>query len=415
MRKTFKNCVEAYILSCLFIFIAWVSFVPEPWQVRYDVWLKCGLLLCLALSALKSGKGIAGYFFSRQDIFFWVYLAALSCNIWFAPNRSSVWGYYRHFSITAIAIYFLFKNEVTYLNARRILSGLCLCAGVVAILGLVEGLTRYNFIYEHLVDNYFYRRYLSEGRVMSTLMHPNILGAYLIACVPAAWYLYKSEPRRAIKTLRWTAFLLILSVMLLTFSRGTIFSFMLLLTVWLSLRRRIKWLLVIWAVFLILMFAGSQPWARGTVIGRFGINGMRYGNRIMQYPITFNMFLQHPIAGIGLTNYRVLFDQYASNRLPFEFMIPESIYLMQLAEAGILGFTGFLFFLISLIRGVLRRYFNFNTDQKELLCAVMLGLGGLLLNMGTFDGFLWRTPLYLFWIFAGILSGLERNKLSSRC
>jgi O-antigen ligase len=81
-------------------------------------------------------------------------------------------------------------------------------------------------------------------------------------------------------------------------------------------------------------------------------------------------------------------------------MIPESIYLMHLAETGILGFLG----LVILLTQVLRRAWLNCHLQGEISFIMMMSFLGLLFNLASFDGFLWKTPFYLFWIFLALIN-----------
>ena len=117
------------------------------------------------------------------------------------------------------------------------------------------------------------------------------------------------------------------------------------------------------------------------------------------------MLKAHPFFGIGLFQYRFLFNQYSSVRLPYVVMIPESSYLMHLAETGIIGFSAFILLLVTLLkRGFAYLKREVSSEKKNIFLFIFLGFIGLLFNMGTYDAFLWHTPFYLFWVFFGILS-----------
>jgi O-antigen ligase len=104
----------------------------------------------------------------------------------------------------------------------------------------------------------------------------------------------------------------------------------------------------------------------------------------------------------------MLFNQYSGGiKLPYEIMIPDSIYLMHLAETGLIGFTGLILFLINIFKKAVSFYKRMEGDNKDMSFALILGFTGLLINLASFDGFLWRTPFYLFWMLAGAIAGLS--------
>ncbi|MCX6723470.1 MAG: O-antigen ligase family protein [Candidatus Staskawiczbacteria bacterium] len=265
-----------------------------------------------------------------------------------------------------------------------------------------------NIIYERFVNNYFYGRFIAQGRMMSTLMHPNILGAYFIGCIPLAFYFYKNEARDRTRYVNLAIFLFILSGVFLTFSRGTWFACLIMISIVMFSKKRVA---------LSFSLIVSQPFISENLKYRFGMEYLweylKNGHRTIAYIVTAKMIEQHPFVGVGLSHYRMLFDQYLNIKLPREVMIPDSIYLMHLAEAGLLGFTGFIIFLTSIIKKGFYCCRNLNGDFRNISFAMLVGFTALLFNMAFFDGFLWKTSFYLFWLFAGILSALYKDSYSS--
>ncbi|MCU0666411.1 MAG: O-antigen ligase family protein [Candidatus Omnitrophica bacterium] len=412
----FKNISYRLIIVFLLAFIAWLTFIPQPLQSKYSLQVKYALFIFLLLSIYRHKFNVKEYFFNKSDLFFWIYLALISVNIWFAEDKTLAWNFYRDLSLSAIPIYFLYKNEINNKNIRQLLYGLCLCGLVISLFGHIEMLLKKNFIYEYFVDNFFYQRFIKEGRMMSTLIHPNILGSYLVACVPIAYYFYRKAQSLRMRALNLSLFLLVLSALFLTYSRGTYLAFLLMLSIWAFLKKKHGWILLIWGGFIIFSIISTSAFADASLGKRFGIehlfNYLRYSHRTMQYSITANMLKAHPFVGIGLNHYRMLFNQYSGKiRLSHEVMIPDSIYLMHLAETGLIGFTGLVLFLIHIVKKAAGSYKKMAGDNKDMFFALILGFTGLLINMATFDGFLWWTPFYLFWALAGATAGCQNNTM----
>ncbi len=84
------------------------------------------------------------------------------------------------------------------------------------------------------------------------------------------------------------------------------------------------------------------------------------------------------------------------------------MFMMVLAETGILGFLAFIALLFALFKNGLR-YFNTCGDSKKkyFSLSLMAGLIGILFNMLTYDLLYWQTPFYLFWLFAGIIASFN--------
>ena len=68
------------------------------------------------------------------------------------------------------------------------------------------------------------------------------------------------------------------------------------------------------------------------------------------------MIKDHPFFGVGLGHYRVLFDHYfpiIAGHLIYDQKIADCMYVTILAEAGIIGLTGFIFFIAAIFRNIL--------------------------------------------------------------
>jgi len=409
-----REYVNKIMLAGVLIFVAWVSFAPDPVHCSYGGMFKIALFGLLALSLSARRFDAAGYFINKNE-FFWIYLVLFSFNIWFASDRFAAYEYYSDFVLTAAPIYFLITNEIKKIDIKKALYGLCVCAGAVSVIGFFEMLLKTNFIYERFAENYYYGRFIVQGRMMSTFTHPNILGSYLIMCVPPAYYFYRSEYRRGIRHVNLAIFALICSAVFLTFSRGTWIAGLLMVSVWLLFRRRYGRLVFIWIAFFLLIAFLSSPFISGNVRYRFGMpylwEYLRDSHRTNAYFVTYNMLKDHPFVGIGLGNYRQLFGVYSNVQFPFEVMIPDSVYLMHLAEAGLIGFAGFLIFLGNLLRKCLA---YLKKNDKGMFFAVFMGFTGMLFNMASYDMFMWKAPFNLYWFFAAVLAGTAMSQDKSR-
>jgi O-antigen ligase len=411
LDRYLKKTIALFIV----IFIAWVSFIPEPWQDKYGLQVKYALSILLLLSLWRRKFDFAGYFFNKNDFLFWSYLFLICLNIPFAQEKKLALGFYKDFSLSAILVFFFFKNELNQENTRKILYGLCLCAGAVCLFGFIEMFTRTNIIYARWMHNYFYERYLAMGRMMSTLTHPNILGAYLVSCFPLAAYFYKTSHLPKVKLFNLALFLVILCGVILTYSRASWFAALFIISVWCYLKKKMKWAILLWAAAALFILLINVMALTYEPLYRFNfstaIKNVFHGTRIAQYPITFQIIKVHPFVGIGLNSYRELFWEYSHHLwYPYELRIPDSIYLMQLAETGVIGFCGFMLFLGGLFWNARSAYRRLNVEDKEPFLAIMMGFLALLFNIAFFDGFLWMTPLYLFWFFAAAVASFNYRK-----
>jgi len=375
-------------------FICWVSFVPDPFQAQYKLQLNFALGILFLLSLIEQRFNFREYFLNPPAAVLCAYFllllpAALSSN--------QAFGFYKDFCLSAALVFFIFRQVAKSKDYQEILYCLVVCAGIVSLLGILEMFLNANPIYLYLLDNPYYLRFIGK-RVMSTLVHPNIVGAYLIGCAPLANYFYRNAPTSRLKLFNLVCFCLIVAGIILSFSRGTWFACLLMCSFWLWQAGKKKWISYIWlgCVFFSILSAFS-------IFGsgfskRFGIVRLfyyvRFSHRAKNYLITWDALKNHPFVGIGLNHYREFAANFTRYRLTPEVRVPDSIYLMHLAETGLLGFLGLALLLFTVLKKA----------WKNRQSALFLGFLGLLINMAAFDGLLWQTTFYLFWIFLAILS-----------
>lgn len=113
------------------------------------------------------------------------------------------------------------------------------------------------------------------------------------------------------------------------------------------------------------------------------------------------MFWKHPFVGIGTGTFMQYLGQYSNNTL--QEMYAHNCYLQVLAEAGILGFLSFLWFLGEW----LQRVFNYikRKSKDYIFVGLSLGLCGFLVH-AFFDTQMSSLRLSaLFWVLAGLSIG----------
>jgi O-antigen ligase len=138
--------------------------------------------------------------------------------------------------------------------------------------------------------------------------------------------------------------------------------------------------------------------------------------RLKRYPVTFRMFKDHPIAGVGLNNYRIVFDDYyGSKSEQYAYKIPDNMYLMIIGESGILGFGLFILFIFVMLKKAVRDLRNDkDSSYKDVRLVFILMLTGILIHMASYELFYWATPYFLFlFSIAGLSVSEVHEKLSA--
>lgn len=109
--------------------------------------------------------------------------------------------------------------------------------------------------------------------------------------------------------------------------------------------------------------AGTQE--QGAMYNETNIKWLNFlGDRAIQYIIGFELFMEAPITGIGITNYRLV----ANSHLPIH-----SEYIVQLCECGLIGLTLFVSFYYALFKSIYR-FGHINREFKRyrmLFCGYM--------------------------------------------
>jgi len=390
----------------------WVSFVPEPVQLQYRNITSAALVILLFISIFAQKSRLRRLLFEKQDILLWLYLlAVIICGVFLAKERyqSLIWFY--RVILPVPFLYLLAKNEINKMSGSLIAKSLCLFSSIVALIGLAEFIFRGNFIYDYFTYNPYYYRFLYlQHRMMTTLVHPAVAGSYLLVSLPFSFLLVSTKNR----LLKWLGILCvtpIISGIILTFSRGTLFGMFVLLWVYFWRKNR-KLFIKIFIIGAFSLFILSSILGKGSSLQRFGFNGLTnkslYQYRIVRLCVTYKMLRDHPFSGLGLNHYRILFDKYyGSPEVPFEWKIPDDAYLSILGETGTIGFFTFIIFMGFLLKNAFRYFYSINDkDTKNLLIAIIAGIIGLMVNFLTYDTLYWQTPLYLFWILVGMVSGL---------
>lgn len=181
-------------------------------------------------------------------------------------------------------------------------------------------------------------------RPYATFSHPNVLAGYLVISLLffLTWILtYKNYIQKilSIVVLVFGTFIL-----LLTLSRVAISVFIVLGLVALIMRfTKQKFLIVLASCFLLvgILFSSSLLFGRF-----FDLQGYieSLGLRDVLIQSAWRIFLSHPILGVGLGNFLVILPRYMHAKLLFGFLQPvHNIFLLVLAETGIIGLGIFLF------------------------------------------------------------------------
>ena len=201
----------------------------------------------------------------------------------------------------------------------------------------------------------------STPRVGGPINDPNFWGQVLVAVSMLIVFRIIHEKNMHVRLGSALMLGLILYIVLNTYSRGAYLALVIdMLLILLLYRKRIDSVVVV-AVLIILVLA--LPFVPATYRNRFNSlfvtsqNGIyedtSLRGRSSEMLTGLAMFEEHPILGVGVSNYPIQYQRYAQ-LIGIEFRSeardPHSLYIQLLAETGILGtvtFLGMVFFLLN--------------------------------------------------------------------
>ena len=135
--------------------------------------------------------------------------------------------------------------------------------------------------------------------------------------------------------------------------------------------------------------------------------------RIAQYYTVGNILAEHPLLGVGFGTFTREFEKYryAENYMVREFPehTTENMYLMFLAETGVLGLLARLALMAAIFVAVFGAWRRAEPGpRRDLLWAYLAGYVGLALNMLTWDVLNEPTMRMVYWLWTGLALSAAR-------
>ena len=202
-------------------------------------------------------------------------------------------------------------------------------------------------------------------RAYGTFVHPNVFAGYLVVGLLGLLVL---DLR---KWLKWTVFFLLFVALMLTFSRGAMLAFVLVLP-WVMEGNGRKWYWLLLAL----------------VVGVFVLRFAEMAGDRGQFLLAAREMIKNDVLGVGLGNFTLVMQDFVSfELLPWSFQPVHNVFLLVAAELGLMGLVLFLWFCgLKLLK----------KETPNFLRAMLLAL----LIVGLFDHY--PVTLYqgqaLFWI-----------------
>ena len=224
---------------------------------------------------------------------------------------------------------------------------------------------------KHIVDD------VSGFRISGPMSDPNFFAQLLVAVIPCAYDRVCSEDRRWVRVFFAASLFLCVVAVVLTFSRGALVALAAAaaLVLWRLPPPRWAWgwlaVVVVFAALLVPADYVSRVKSAVTSLPGAGdrhLSESSLRGRASEMIVGWQMFVDHPVTGVGMDNYPLLYQNY-SRRLGLDRRVedrsPHSLYVESLAETGLPGFAAFIMLLTAALYGLHRAAHGFRRSQRD--------------------------------------------------
>lgn len=287
----------------------------------------------------------------------------------------------------------------------------------------------YGILQHYGVDVFHPERYIAFGpRVISTMGHANALGGFLAVIFPFALHNFRWSAKAVVKVVHAMALAAILWALLLTVSRGAWLALACALVIFNFPKLQILWqrYFATWGrrtIGILILVSGLVP----CLWYIYKMNPDSAVGRLFIWRITWNMFTEHPVSGIGYDRYGVEYLNYQAkfyddpgNSIHLDraanLKQADNEYLQILSETGLVGLFPFILLLLLtyiVIFRILKATQGKGRDRKAILT---LATSLTVVTIHSFvDNPLRNVPTKLvFYFILGIIAlvGKERSILS---
>jgi len=252
---------------------------------------------------------------------------------------------------------------------------------------------------------------VKQARLDGPIGEKNYYAQIMLVLIPLGLFQFQSERSQLLRLLAAIATLVIFSAIVLTFSRGVAVGFVLMLLIMTIMRyiRIHQLVLILVGIYLLfqlfpqygLRLSSLQAIANSTEEDSAGISGVDNSTqgRIGEMLAAWQVFLDHPILGVGPGMFNFYYPEYAERiglRTHTGTRAAHDLYLGLAANHGIFGVLLFLSIFIVTLRSLIntRKRWRFTRpDVADMATGLLLALiayltTGLFLSLA-FERYLW--------------------------
>ncbi len=251
-------------------------------------------------------------------------------------------------------------------------------------------------------------------RARGTFGHSIPFAAFLTALLPIVWWVWPHATDK-LSILRLPLFALLMGGILVSFSRSSWISFLILVAVFLTSKRadlRYRWLFVTFLVCSIAVLSGvgfgEIVSVRLEGVTQSGSYLQRFAG-ISSVPTILSTDLFHILLGNGFNSRFTLYDQ-GTLRNVSDFQAIDNQFVSLIVDVGVLG-LGVFVAIVSLTWSRLRHIesqFPTTSSTARIAAVIRYALLTLLITGFFFENLLWPSNAVLLWLLIGLVISLTR-------
>jgi O-antigen ligase len=267
-----------------------------------------------------------------------------------------------------------------------------------------------------------FHAFMQGGKIWGSqwLKDENQISAMLVTAIPFAFFMLISNESKLKKCFYAGCLTSFTAVIILSFSRG---GFVALLTVaffcWLATERKLLSIIIISAATVCILYMAPPDFFDEMETIKEGTEESTAGARIYQWRLATQMFIDHPIVGIGPLNYPHKFSEYDQVNENKYFigrkLVLHSTPFTFLSETGLFG-TAMIIFLQILLFHNWRITTSFDQNignRKDTRIFIALGHASAISLIGFWVAsiFLHLVPFPFYWILVPFSESVKRLKI----
>lgn len=370
----------------------------------------CVLSLLTMYSYLRMRETPGPGFFALPVLFlFAVQLVGAAGSIDPAGSISKALFY----AVTGIGFYFAAARYAAG-RAGVLLWTVLACAAFAGAFSVVEFISGSPPLYyrQYLANNPYILYEQLKGRSFGTLGHPVFMGAMFVLAAPAGYFLMDAANGVKVKALAGAMLAVTLAGLLFTYTRSAYAAVAVSAIVY--YRGRIGRRHVAAALVVVALVGGlaatstkvRESFSRRDPVAEY-IGRHDKAHRLRAFEIASRVVADVPLMGMGVGNYRALYDKYRTGRTDTRatYATPDNMYLVTLMESGLAGLGLLLYVLWRAFTGLAAAEAGAEAGRRRLLRFGAAMLAGFAVAMFFFDALYVEPVRVVFWSLLGVSLG----------